>query len=248
MFSTGLASVSFPYVPYEMVIKVAAKANLKYIEWESDAHAPNKDAAKLRKIASFQKNFRIECCAYGTGFRLGETPIEELPEYIQAAKLLGTKVLRVWAGKKSPWKWSEEGRKALFAECKLAAKIARKAGVVLCLECHKNTYTETKECALELMRAVNSPAFRMNWRPNYECMVEENIAYIRMLKDYIIQVRIFHRSGLRRLPLENGIEEWQLYLKEFSSNQLLLLEYMPDHEVGTLRREAGTLHSIVGCK
>ena len=130
MFSTGLASASFPSVPYEMVIKVAAKANLKCIEWESDAHAPNKDATKLRKIASFQKNFGIECCAYGTGFRLGETPIEELPEYIHAAKLLGTKVLRVWAGKKSPWKWSKEGRKALFLECKLAAKIARKAGIM----------------------------------------------------------------------------------------------------------------------
>ena len=154
----------------------------------------------------------------------------------------------VWVGKKNPGKWSDEGKEAFFAECKLAAKIAKKAGVVLCLECHKNTYTETKESALELMQTVNSPAFRMNWRPNYECTVEENIAYIRMLKDYIIQVRVFQRKGLKRLPLEKGIDEWQLYLKELNNNQLLLLVHMPDHEVGTLRREASTLHRLIECE
>ena len=62
-----------------------------------------------------------------------------------------------------------------MAQCREAAKIAEAEGVTLCLECHRNSYTETKEGALDVMQTVDSPAFRMYWQPNQYRTIEENI-------------------------------------------------------------------------
>lgn len=100
MYYSGLASISFRDHMPDTILQEAAKANLKYIEWGSDVHVPYLDEPQLKKVASLQKAHGISCCSYGTYFRLGFTPMEELPQYIKAAKLLGTNILRLWAGRK----------------------------------------------------------------------------------------------------------------------------------------------------
>ena len=86
-----------------------------------------------------QKKNGIVCSSYGTYFRLGETPIEELEVYIQAAKILGTDILRLWCGTKSGRDMTDEERKVLLGDCKKAAEIAEADGVTLCMECNKKT-------------------------------------------------------------------------------------------------------------
>ncbi len=245
MFQTGLVSVSFRKLSPEEIVRAAVAAGLNYIEWGSDVHAPYTDAARLQEIKQLQMCYGVNCCSYGTYFRLGVTPIEELPGYIQAAKVLGTNILRLWAGKKSPWDFTEEEKRELFAQSREAAKLAESADVILCLECHGSTYTETKECALELMEAVNSPAFRMYWQPNQERTIEENIQYARLLKDYTYHIHTFQWKGTAMFPLADGIDEWRTYLQEFSGDHYLLLEFMPDGKVETLPREADTLRCII---
>ena len=102
MIHTGLVSISFRGLSPEEIAQEMVKCGLKYVEWGSDIHAPCTDTGRLEQIAALQKQYGITCCSYGTYFRLGFTPNEELPDYIRAAKLLGTKTLRLWAGKKSP--------------------------------------------------------------------------------------------------------------------------------------------------
>ena len=56
-----------------------------------------------------------------------------------------------------------------------ADDIAKKHGVTLCMECHRNTFTESAEDAVWLMRTVGSPNFRMYWQPFQWQSAEENV-------------------------------------------------------------------------
>lgn len=245
MFYPGLVSVSFRKLSPEELVPAAVAAGLKYIEWGSDVHAPYMDIQRLQEIVQLQTTHGVNCCSYGTYFRLGVTPMEELPGYIRAAKMLGTNILRLWAGNKSPWNFTKDEKEMFFAQCCEAAKLAESVGVTLCMECHRNTYTETKESALELMTMVNSPAFRMYWQPNAQCTAEENVAYARLLRDYTYHIHAYHQKGTVKYSLGHGINDWKTYLQEFPGDHYILLEFMPDGLVETLPREADALRMIV---
>lgn len=245
MFEAGLVSVSFRGYTVDQIVQVAAKADLKYIEWGSDVHAPCKDLDALKRIVALQKEYGIHCCSYGTYFRLGVTPLEQLPDYIRAAKVLNTTILRIWAGDRSPWKWTDGEKNALLQQCRQAASIAAAAGVTLCLECHRNTYTETKEAAMELILAADSPAFRMYWQPHTACTPKENIAYIRYMGDHTTHIHCYNWSEKGKYTLGDGIKEWCSYLKEFSGDHKVLLEFMPDNRIESLQREAEILRKII---
>ena len=245
MFHTGLVSISFRENSPEEIMKACVAAGLRYVEWGSDVHAPCNNSEKLKNILQLQAQYGISCCSYGTYFRLGVTPVEELPQYFEAAKVLGTNIVRIWVSDQHPWVLTQEQKDALFADARRAAKMAEEAGIILCMECHDWTYTETKESALELMRAANSPAFKMYWQPNQYETIEENLAYASLLKDYIVHIHVFQWKGRDMFPLEDGVQEWQDYLKEIPGDHFTLLEHMPDHKIETLEREAKTLFKIL---
>lgn len=262
-YQLGLVSVSFRNHTPKEILKEMKKVGLSWVEWGSDIHAPKEDIEGLQELKKLQDAYGITCCSYGTYFRLGVTSLAELDEYIRAAKVLGTNILRLWCGNKNSEEYLEQERNELFAVCRKAAEIACREDVILCMECHGNTYTNTKEAALELMKVVDSPCFRMYWQPNQFRTEEENRAYIRLLKDYTKHVHVFHWKGQERLPLGEGIPRWKNYLKEldevdrkpeYIGNSLdcsgvkhtLLLEFMPDDRLETLQEEAMTLRKIVG--
>ena len=241
-YNLGLCSISFRTHTPEEILHAMKAAGLSVIEWGSDVHCPPE---KAEEIAALQKQHGITCCSYGTYFYLGFTPNEELPAYIRAAKLLGTKTLRLWAGQKNPDMYIPEERDAFFDACRQAAKIAEDAGVMLCMECHQNSYTQTKEGALELMQAVNSPAFRMYWQPDQDLTIEGNLEYIQELKPYIENLHVYQLKNWTRYPLSTGEEEWKTYLRQFTGDRMALLEGMPGRRIESLPAEAESLRRIV---
>ena len=244
----GLVSVSFRKLTVREVCQAAKDAGLSYIEWGSDVHMPVGDPERLEEVLQLQKEFNITCCSYGTYFRLGVTPTQELPHYIRVAKALGTNILRLWCGEKSPAAITPEEKEKLFADSVAAAKIAKDENVILCLECHANTYTETKEGALEIMEYVNSPHFQMYWQPNSIHTVEENIRYAELLKPYIHHLHVYYSANGKQQPLAYGINQWHKYLKAFSDDHYMLLEFMPDNQVTSLPSQAKALRDIIAGK
>lgn len=238
----GLVSVSFRDISPQEILQAMAGCGLSHIEWGSDVHVPPE---KAEEIAALQQEYGISCCSYGTYFRLGVTPLEELPRYIRAAKLLGTDILRLWCGDRHPQRYAPEEREALFAQCRQAAGMAEQAGVTLCMECHMATYTETSAAALELMEAVASPAFRMYWQPNQYRTEEENLEYAKALARYTLHIHVFHWKGKEKLPLLEAKAPWQRYLSCFSGSHCLLLEFMPDGKLQSLPIEAAALKEII---
>lgn len=241
---TGLVSVSFRPLSPAQVLTAARDAGLRYIEWGSDVHAPCTDEARLREIAAMQDSHEITCSSYGTYFKLGIDPTEQLYDYIRAAKILGTDILRLWCYDKRAENCTPQEQAQLIEACRAAAAIAEAEGVTLCMECHMNSFTETKEGALELMQQVNSPAFRMYWQPNQHRTTEENLQYLQLLKDYTLHVHVFNWAGRERFPLADAIGIWKQYLSLLGPDHTLLLEFMPDDDVQSLPAEAAALFQI----
>lgn len=245
-YNLGLVSVSFRDRAPEEILKEMARAGLTHIEWGSDVHAPATDAARLHELVCLQQQYGITCSSYGTYFRLGKTPMTELPAYIAAAKILGTDILRLWCGTKSGADTTEEEKAALLAECKEAAAIAARAGVTLCMECHRKTFTERTMDAVWLMEELNSPHFQMYWQPFQWQTVRENCENAQKIAPFAGHIHVFHWKGDEKLPLGEAVAQWQAYLAHFSAPRTLLLEFMPDGRLETLCREADALRAITG--
>ena len=240
----GLVSVSFRNQSPRRILQAASEANLSCIEWGSDVHAPARDRERLREIADMQREYGIFCSSYGTYFRLGETPLDELPFYTEAAKTLGTDVLRLWCGSRSGDEYEPSERQTLYEECRKAAEIAAREQVTLCMECHKKTYTQIPEDALALMREIGSPHFRMYWQPFQWQSVEENRRYAEAIAPYVRNIHVFQWKGDGRFSLFEGIDEWKGYLGFFPTPRTLLLEFMPDDKIESLSEEANALRII----
>ena len=245
-YSLGLVSVSFrKHTPAE-ILEAARAAGLTCIEWGSDIHAPCRDTAKLQEIATLQQEYGMTCSSYGTYFRLGVTPLAELPAYIAAAKMLGTNILRLWGGTKKGEDMTPEERADFTETCKRAAAMAEEAGVILCLECHMLSVTETTAYGVALMEAVNSPAFRMYWQPFQWLDAEGSLSVAKTYAPYAEHLHVFNWRGPQKLPLADGVEDWKHYLTALPAPRALLLEFMPDDRIESLPAEAEALRKIIG--
>lgn len=245
MYKLGLTSISFRQLSYSEVICAARSAGLSVIEWGSDVHAPRDDKQRLNEIAAADKAAGIECSSYGTYFKLGVDKVEELYEYIEAAKILGTNILRIWCGQKNYTDMTEDERLSMIEEGRKAAKIAEECSAILCMECHNNTYTNCPEGALRLMKEVDSPAFRMYWQPNQNKDLEYNLEYARAIHPYTYNLHVFYWIERDKRPLIEGAQYWKEYLKLFPEDRALLFEFMPDGKPETLITEAQALRKIV---
>lgn len=249
-YRLGLVSISFRQHTPKEILEAMKHAGLTCVEWGSDVHAPCRNIERIRQIADLQREYGITCSSYGTYFRLGETAMDELTDYIAAAKALGTNILRLWCGKKSGGEMTAEERKALLEECRRAAAIAEENDVILCMESHHGTLTERVEDSLMLMRDVGSPHFRLYWQPFQWLEAEENLQIAQKLAPYVENIHVFQwkkpKLDPKRFSLSEGMDEWRAYLEAIPAPRALLLEFMPDDQLATLPAEAEALRTIIG--
>ncbi len=245
-YKLGLVSISFRKHTPEEIIKAVKEAGLTCIEWGSDVHAPCKDIRRLHEIGVLQKEYGIECSSYGTYFNLEKNSLDELPDYIAAAKILGTDILRLWGGTKKGADMTAEELEAFTDTCRKAAAIAEEQGVIVCLECHMRSVTETPDYAVSLMEAVNSPAFRIYWQPFQWLDVSGSLEVARAVSPYAEHIHVFNWRGSEKFPLSEAVEDWKHYLTAFTTPRTLLLEFMPDDRIETLSAEAEALRAIIG--
>ena len=242
----GLVSVSFRDRTPEEILKAMKLAGLSWIEWGSDVHAPCENVEGLRRLAEMQAKYGVQCSSYGTYFKIGVTPMESLPAYIDAAKILGTRILRLWCGDRCGAEMTEEERQAFLPLCREAARIAEKKDAILCMECHKGTFTERPEDAVLLMQTVRSSHFRMYWQPFQWQSVQENIENAKAIAPFTEHIHVFHWKQDEKLPLSEATDEWRKYLSEFAMPHTLLLEFMPHDRLEELAAEAYALRIIIG--
>ena len=245
-YRLGLVSVSFRRHSPEEIVKAARAAGLTCIEWGSDIHAPCRDTARLFEIVRLQKEYGMICSSYGTYFRLGVTPLAELSDYISAAKILGTNILRVWGGTKKGADMTPEELASFTDTCQKAAAMAEEAGVILCMECHMLSVTETTDYGVALLEAVNSPHFRMYWQPFQWLDTAGSLDVAKTYAPFVQHIHVFNWRGPKKLSLSEAVEDWRAYLSVLPPPRALLLEFMPDDRMETLLAEAEALRQIIG--
>lgn len=249
MFKSGVVSVSFRPNSVDEIIKAASEAKLTLIEWGSDVHAPAGDVQLSEKIKADSEASGIKTVTYGSYFRVGVTPNEEFPKYLESAKALGASVIRIWAYRSVKATEGEEWDKVV-SDAKEICKMAEPYGIKVCLECHNGSITEDYRTALAFLKDVNHELFGMYWQPNQLKSLEYNIDAAKALAPYVEALHVFHFINNEKAPLSKGASDWEKYLaifKDALGEKCIpaYLEFMPDDKIETLGREAATLNALL---
>ena len=245
MKTCGLVSISFRQHSVEEIIKAAKNAGLSYIEWGSDVHVPQGDAEKAIAVKEMMEQAGLKTSSYGSYYKLGQN--QDILPFLETAKLLGTDIIRVWAGTKGSALTSEEERKVLTAEAKEISKKASKFGIKIDFEYHPNTLTDDADSAVRLIKEVDEPNCGIYWQPNYQLTEEANLAAAQKVLPYVDVLHVFYwSSDYKRLFMEQGKDEVLKFLKLFKDKDVYkLLEFVPEDKIEYLPKEAEVLFELV---
>ncbi len=249
MLKAGLVSVSFRKNTVEEIIEEASASQLSVIEWGSDIHCPVGDIDRARTIAGLCRARGIELLTYGTYFDLGKNTPDDFCDVISSAEALGAKKIRIWGQKYIPECQGELWEKAVSDTVRIC-NMASVRGMLVCLECHDGTVTEDYHSALEFIKQVNHPALRLYWQINEKKDKAYNLCAARALAPYLECIHAFYTIPNRiRIPIINGKADWLDYLDALQTGNKkelpILLEFMPDGRIESLKSEAEGLHSII---
>lgn len=245
MFIPGLVSVTFRSLTVEEIIDLCKSNNLTCIEWGSDVHIRSGDfKAAERAGESCLKNGIIPC-SYGSYYRMGQG-IYEFSKYLDTARALGAKVIRIWAGTKSPKVLLPSEYDALLREGTELARLAEKAGIIIATECHLDTLTEDARTAAGFIKKIDSPFFATYWQPNQFKTFGQNEFSAELLSPFTVGIHIFNWDQNGRHPLFEAKEKWTAYLSHFSGDNIpVMLEFMHDDRPESLAPTASQLSEIL---
>ncbi len=254
MFKTGIVSVTFRKLSIDEILRLCVQNHLPCIEVGSDVHAPKEKLAECRRIAELANTLGVEIVSYGTYYKLGQLPCgeakEELRAYIAAAKTLGTRNLRLWAGTKNRELCTFAEIADLVGEAKYCAKAAAAEGMTVSFEFHGGTLTNTPEGALALIESLDEPNASLYWQPNQSKDVDFNCEGLKLVLPYVSSVHTFAwdaRSGpCIRYPLAEHESDWSRYLELLASSgreHTLLLEFVKDDSVEQLVSDAAAVNA-----
>lgn len=244
---TGMTSVTFREKSVEEVVSITKEANLTGIEWGGDVHVPAGDLPAAEKAAALCREAGLSVLSYGSYFHADEG--EDFSPVLASAKALGAPVIRIWAGRKTYEESTPEEFSALASRIREAAKAAAEADIRVGFEFHRRTATQTKEGAVALLKAVNQPNVGCYWQPNPDVTFEEQLAEIRVLAPWLMNVHVFNWSaGNEAHLLEEGKETWLSYLSEIQKapgRHDLILEFVKDGKDEAFRSDAAALKAWV---
>lgn len=145
-----------------------------------------------------------------------EPHIEVLKNVVKAAKILGTKYIRVFSFYHEKYtEWTEEERAEVFRRIKIMVDYAKKEDVILLHENEKHIYGDTADRCLELMKEFYGPNFKAIFDPaNFVQSGEDTKRAYEMLKPYIeymhIKDALKNKGGVVPSGLGDGNVEYIL--------------------------------------
>lgn len=251
-FIPGLVSVTFRSLSPEAIVALAVQARLRSIEWGGDVHVPHGDlraAAAVRRLCADQG---LTISAYGSYFRAGIVEPSNPPfaKVLDTALALGAARIRAWAGNCGSALASADTRRRVADDLRGACAAAAKVAIVIGLEFHDRTLTDTPESAMSLCDQVAADNLRCNWQPRIGPPASVARADIEALRPRLGDVHVFHLGPDRsRLSLAQGADAWRSYLAAISTGDALQrdasLEFVRNDDPKQLLTDARVLHDIL---
>lgn len=251
MIRRGLVSISFRQLSPPEIVALCVESQLEGIEWGGDVHVPHGDLGTAAAVAELTRNAGLEVAAYGSYYRAG-TDDRNLPfaKVLDSAIALGAPVIRVWAGNRGSADATPDFRADVAKDLAGCGAKAGEAGIVVALEFHGGTLTDTAESAADLMKVLEGSGVRLYWQPPVGLPPELAAQGLRQVLPWVDNVHVFawqkENDGILKLPLSEGAVSWALYLaalKTAGRDRWALLEFVRDNDPDNLPADAATLRS-----
>ena len=164
-FRLGLCSVTFRKKSAEDIVCLAKKAGVKYIEWGGDVHVRTLADAKKVKALCDKENIIIS--SYGSYVNCIDYNENKWTEVCEIAKEMGAESIRIWLGKRNSEITSETDYNILLENAKRMCDIAAGYGLMVCPECHDNTYNNNTDAFLRFVGDLQKDNFRTYFQSRY---------------------------------------------------------------------------------
>ena len=225
--SLGLCSVTFRKLPAEKIVDIAVRNGISYIEWGADVHVKNLNDAKAVKELCDKNSIKIS--SYGSYFNSAIYSEDEWTRVCEIAKTMDAESIRIWLGKKNSEDTDEEYYSLLLSNTKKMCDIAKSFGLLVCPECHDNTFNNNTDAILKFINDLQRENFRTYFQSRYYRMaydidrIERTHPYI---KDVHISFRDLKKEQLFRKKDRFYIKTLLRKLYEMNFQGIVMIEFV----------------------
>ncbi len=190
-FRIGVASVTFRNKSIAEVVEIAKKAGVGYIEWGADVHVKTLDEAKEAKALCDSNGIGI--CSYGSYYRVGSGEMSDWKRICENADAMGASSVRIWLGSKDSEKTSEDEYDLLLKDMKAICSVAKEYNLLVCPECHDNTFNNNTDAFLKMRSELGADNFKTYFQSRY-FRFDYDMDRIERTFDFIENVHVSYRD------------------------------------------------------
>lgn len=250
MIHSGLVSISFRKLSPKEILELCSKAGLEGIEWGGDIHVPHGDVSRAMEVSKMTEAAGLKTAAYGSYYSVGHE--EELSfsfdQVLESAIALKAPIIRVWAGKRPSSGADEAWWNKVIEQSRIIADKASKANIKISYEYHRNTLTDTPDAADRLINSVQHDNIYSYWQPSIDLNKNDRLLSLKRVAPWLTNIHVYQWDDMKKLPLSEGIEEWQnyfSYVRSLSGFRYAMLEFVKDDSTDQFLEDAATLKSLL---
>ena len=226
-FKLGLCSVTFRKKTAEEVVELAKKAGISFIEWGGDVHV--KTLFDAKKVKALCNEADIKISSYGSYFNSAVFDEKKWISTCEIAKEMDAQSIRIWLGKKNSQVTSDKEYNLLLENTKKMCDIASEHGLIVCPECHDNTFNNNTDAILRFIKELQRDNFKTYFQSRYFRMeydldrIDRTYPYI---KDAHVSYRDLKREQLFRKKDKNYLDALLNKLKEKGFGGIVMIEFV----------------------
>lgn len=242
----GLVSVTFRQLSTREIVRLAARAGLKSIEWGGDVHVPPGNYALAREIRKETEDEGLKVGSYGSYYRVGGVDSHQWSTVLNTAETLGAPNIRIWAGNKGSAQTDKHLREVIIGDICSACRSAEASRIKVSVEYHGGTLTDTLESTRKLIDEVNHPNLYTYWQPAVMPLPGERESALLKVLSHVSHVHVFQwkQGTAQRLPLADGAADWTRYLKHLAGTGKehgIFMEFVKDDSPEQFLADAAVL-------
>lgn len=226
-FKLGLCSVTFRKKTADEIVYIAKNAGVGYIEWGGDVHVRTlADAKNVKKLCD---GAEIKISSYGSYVNSADFDEAKWIEVCQIAKEMGASSIRIWLGKKNSEITGEEDYQHILNNTKKMCDIAAGYGLLVCPECHDNTFNNNTDAILRFISDLQRDNFKTYFQSRYFRMeydldrIDRTYPYI---KDFHVSYRDLKREQLFRKKDKNYLDTLLKKFREKNFDGIVMVEFV----------------------
>lgn len=258
----GIATIALRRYDIFQALDLAAEAGFRGVEvWGKPPHTPEEfDEEHTLRVRDRARANGLKVGVFGSYVRPVLPDFEQKAEdALRIAKILGARVIRVWAGNKEPHEADDDLWTFVALKLRDFALRAEDQGITLAMEMHGGTLCATPEGALRVIEQSGSPNLKLNFqvidmeKPDLERTID-------LVGDLVVNVHAQNYRPSRREPgkmelclVEEGVVDYDRVLSLLSErgfNRFVEVEFLKGEHDGeetmldSLKRDAAYLKTL----